>query len=204
MSVRQSPAFAASMSFLVPGLGQISLGGVRRGVLLALPAVAVLVAAVGLWLGGRGPLTDLLLREDVLVGLLILNLVLAGYHVIAIVDAYGRARGARSDHAGARRASVAVLAAVLVLTFSVHGALEAVGYEAYATFGRVFVPADPGSDWAIPESSFEPSSSPSASPTPSPTPSPSGSPIAVPSASVRPTASPSPSPSPPPRWAADG
>jgi hypothetical protein len=41
MSSRASPAVAASLSFLLPGLGQLSIGAVRRGVLLAVPAVGL-------------------------------------------------------------------------------------------------------------------------------------------------------------------
>lgn len=63
----------------------------RRGALVALPAVGVLVVAVGLRLAGGGALLDFLLQPETLVGLLVLNVLLAGYHVLAILDAYGLA-----------------------------------------------------------------------------------------------------------------
>jgi LCP family protein required for cell wall assembly len=124
---------------------------------------------------------------------------LAGYHVLAIVDAYGLAVRVRLTPPRARRASVLVLAALLVATFSLHGAIEAIGYQTYETTESVFVPSDPGG-WSIPEPSFEPeptatpSSAPSSSPSATPTPTPTPTPVV--------TASPSPRAA--PKWAADG
>lgn len=198
MSFAHSPPIAAILSFVLPGLGQLSLGAVRRGILLAVPAVGVFGAAVLLGLGGGGALLETLLRPEVLVALLVLNVLLAGYHVVAIADAYHLAIGARAGRPGARRASALVLAAVLVGTFTLHGALEGIGYEAYATLDRVFVPSEPGDGWSIPEPSFEPEPSATASPSPATTPSPTPSPAATQSIS------PSPTPSPTARWVADG
>lgn len=196
MSFVQTPAIAALLSFVAPGLGQLSLGALRRGVLVALPAVGVLVAAVGLRLAGGGALLDFLLQPKILVGLLVLNVLLAGYHVLAIVDAYGLAVRARPTPPRAGRASLLVLAALLVGTFSLHGAIEAIGYQAYATLDRIFVPSEPDGSWSIPEPSFEPEPTTTASPWPSSPPSP------TPTPSPFVTASPSPRAA--PKWAAEG
>jgi polyisoprenyl-teichoic acid--peptidoglycan teichoic acid transferase len=191
----RSPSIAAVFSFLLPGLGQLSLGAVRRGVLLASPAVAVFVAAIALAVGARGLVLETLLRADVLVALLVLNVVLAAYHVGAIADAYRLASRLRVRRPGIRRASSVLLAGVLIVTLVLHGALEAIGYQAYQTLQSVFVPAEPGGAWTIPEPSFEDEPTPTAPPSPST--SPTVTPRPSPSASLRPT------PSPTPRWAAD-
>lgn len=190
MSFVQSPAIAAVLSFVAPGLGQLSLGALRRGALVAVPAVGVLVVAVGLRLAGGGALLDFLLQPETLVGLLVLNVLLGGYHVLAILDAYGLAVRTHPTPPRAGRASVLVLAALLVGTFSLHGAIEAIGYQTYETTESVFVPSEPGG-WSIPEPSFEPEPTATASSRPSSAPTPA--PVA--------TASPSPSAS--PKWAAD-
>lgn len=196
MSFVRTPAIAALLSFAAPGLGQLSLGALRRSVLVALPAVGVLVAAVGLLLAGGGAILDFFLQPEILIGLLVLNVLLAGYHALAIVDAFGLAIRTRPTSARAGRASVVVLAGLLVATFSLHGAIEAIGYQAYETMASVFVLSEPGGNWSIPEPSFEPEPTASASSRPSwassPTPAPS--PVVVAS----------PSPSAAPKWAADG
>lgn len=205
MAFVRSPLIAAFFSFLAPGLGQFALGAVRRGLLVAVPAVTVLIALIGLRLGRGGDALDLVIRPEDLIGLLILNVVLAAYHLLAITDAYGLAARVRPIRAGARRASALILAVLLVGTVGLHGAVEAVGYQAYTTFDRVFVPSGPNDEWAIPEPSFKPE--PSDTPSPSLSPSPSASPTLMPSStpSASPTAAPSPSPSvAPPRWAANG
>lgn len=203
MAFVRSPLIAAFFSFLAPGLGQLALGAVRRGLFVAVPAVTVLLAVIGLRLQGGGGALDLIVRPEDLIGLLILNVVLAAYHLVAITDAYGLAVRARPVRARARRASALILAVLLVGTVGLHGAVEAVTYHAYTTFERVFVPAGPDDRWSIPEASFEPE--PSESPTRSPalSPSSSASPTVAPSPS--PTTTPRPSPSVAvPRWAANG
>jgi LCP family protein required for cell wall assembly len=217
MPFAHSPSIASILSFVLPGLGQVSAGAVRRGALIATPAVAVFGAAVGLALAGGGTVMDTLLRPEILIGLLVLNLLLAAYHVSAIVDAHRIARSG-AGRPLARRASALFLAILVVGTLSLHGALEAIGYQAYATLDSVFVPSEPGDNWAIPEPSFEPPPAAVASPVPATTPSqrptsttpptpaqatePSPSPAPSPTAGRSPSPSPTKKPTPP--WAADG
>jgi LCP family protein required for cell wall assembly len=207
MSSRASPAVAASLSFLLPGLGQLSIGAVRRGVLLAVPAVAVFFGALILATAGPTAIAAFLLRAEVLLGLLALNLALTVYHLGAIVDAYRTARPYSRRNAWRRGGSL-LLAALLMLTLAVHGTVEVLAYQAYATLESVFAPDEPGNGWSIPDPSFEPEPSPSGVPSPSPsaTPSSSPSPSATPSPSPSPSPSPTPTPtpSPTPSWAEDG
>lgn len=207
MSIARSPALAAFLSFVLPGLGQLSLGSPRRGVLIALPAASVFFAAVGLGQVGEGALLEILLRPEILLGALVLNVVLAGYHAVAVIDAYGLADRVRPSQGPAHRLSLLVLAALLVATFSLHGAIEAIGYEAYDTMEHVFVPAGPDDGWSVPEPSVEPepSATPSSEgPSPSARPAPSPSPVDTASPVVTAPPTPSPMPSAAPRWAANG
>jgi LCP family protein required for cell wall assembly len=182
-----SPAVAAILSFLLPGLGQSSVGRVRRGVLVAIPALAVPIVAVAIYLRGRAQMLGFLLSPGVLEALLAINVALAAYHVLAIVDAHRLAR--RQRGAGATtRASAVILAVILLTTVALHGAIEGLGYQAYGTISAVFL-AGGGEGLAIPAPSFDPT------PVPTPAPTPEGS---------LPTATPEPTPTPGPAWAQDG
>jgi len=187
---RTSPVTAAALSFVVPGLGQAALGARRRAVLLFAPVVALLVAAALLFAQGLDTVVDLLLRPEVLLGLLVLDLVALVYHLAAVVDAFDL--GLRVP--GRRRAptplSTALLVALLVATVGVHGWIALVGYDAYQAAGSAF-PDKTGST-VIPSPSFEPES---------PMPTTGASPSAPPTQTA--AASPTPTPTPVPEWAAD-
>ncbi|HSL34833.1 MAG TPA: LCP family protein [Candidatus Limnocylindrales bacterium] len=208
MSVSRSPSAAAVLSFVLPGLGQLAVGSIRRGLVVAVPALAVLAAGLALGLAGPVALLETLLRPDVLVGLLALNFILAAYHLVAIADAFEVARRLLPRGRGVRRASVVFIAALLAGTVALHGAVAAVGLQAYSTLDAIFVPSGPGEDWSIPMPSFSPSPGPTERRTPSPTPTPTRSPWPTTSPSPTPTATPTPPPTPAltptPAWAADG
>jgi hypothetical protein len=51
-ALRSSPTVAGILSFLLPGLGQLSAGARRRGLLVALPVVAIGFAAGATYLLG--------------------------------------------------------------------------------------------------------------------------------------------------------
>ena len=204
MSGRPTPAVAATLSFVLPGLGQITLGAVRRGVLLMLPVVALVVAAIVIAGSGVSTFVSLFLSSEILIALLVVNLVLFVVHVIAIVDAKRTAAaletpGATTSHRG----TTAVLAVLIALTVGLHGVIGAVGVQAYSTMGDVFGAPGLGDGWGIPEASFEPEPTPEPTPSPSPSPSPTE---AGPTPTAFPTAEPigTPTPTKPPTWAKDG
>ena len=87
-----SPDLAAFLSFILPGLGQTSTGRLRRGILFAIPIVAVPLLALAMLLRGRVEMVALLVRPGVLEALLVLNVALAAWHLLAIVDAQRLAR----------------------------------------------------------------------------------------------------------------
>lgn len=196
MTRRPSPGVAATLSFLLPGLGQLALGAIRRGILLLAPAAAIVAVGAVAAVPGAPAVLGLLLTPGFLIGALVANIVLAAAHVYAVLDA-GRSRiSDPPEGSGAPRHGTTALVAVLVIaTIGLHGAIEVVGYRAYTTLDDVFSGPGGGDGWVIPDPSFEPTPSPTPSPTPTPGPTPSPSPT--------PTPLPTPSPTPGPAWAED-
>ena len=111
MSNNPSPALAALLSFLFPGLGQLYAGDPRKAVLWALPMLGFIIAALWLVFGGVGAITGLVSSPEKRLALLIVNVAFFLYHIAAMINAYdmakqersssfGRSGGARADHPG--------------------------------------------------------------------------------------------------------
>jgi LCP family protein required for cell wall assembly len=188
------PGVAGLLSALLPGLGQAWLGDRRRGALIALPFVAVIVLAAGaLLLNPRGAI-EAALRSGALVGALMFGAVMAAYHLAAVFDAVrlgGRLRAAADPEPArrrprAQRAPQPVLARAAVLT--VYGTIELVGVKAYQAAQVIFV--DPSTGFQIPEASFAPRPTPTTG--------------VVPTGPVTAPPPPTPTPAPVPAWAEDG
>lgn len=200
--VIRSGWLAAALSFVLPGLGQVSLGRVRRGVLVAIPAVATFGVALAVVLSGPNEMLDLFVRPEVVIAFLVANAVLALYHVLAIVDAYRIASALRpaSTH---RRLTIVLVGLLVATTVGVHGAIGWVGADASSTLDAV-LGGDPAA--VIPEASFEPADSAPVAPSPTdtieptatPTPWPAWSPPTASSLTASPTPTPTPTPLPTP------
>lgn len=166
-----SASKAAVLSFLLPGLGQLVLGARRRGILVALPTVAVVVVVVAgaFVLGGSKAIFWLVGQPTVLLAIVVANVAFGLYHLAAIGDAFRLGRRLAGPNPPARRRSGAVLIALVAATFAVHGLVGAVGYSAYETVTAVA--QNPGSSFSIPLPSFGPTATPGVgdSPAPSPT-----------------------------------
>jgi LCP family protein required for cell wall assembly len=199
---RPSPAVAAALSFLLPGLGQMAIGAVRRGLLLLIPLVVIGILVVAISGGGISELVDLALSSEVLVAFLVVNILLTAWHVYAIVDAERGAIALEPAPRAPHRGATAALIALVIATIALHGAVEVVGYQAYATLEEVFVSSDGDDGFAIPEPSFDDEGEGAATATPVPTPTPTAGPTATPVPTPTPT--PTPSPTPGPKWAKDG
>ena len=207
----RSPGVAAFLSLLFPGLGQYAAGERRRGILIAIPALVVLIGIVGFVLGtllggGSQAIIGLVLSPEVLVGIVALDLIWLAYHAFAILDAWFVARRLRTDAGrGTSRFAVVGLLAVLAVATLGHGSVAALGMETEDTLSAVFrgddPNEDPSGDWEIPEASFEPEASDS--PIPEPTASPLPGEL-IPPPSLVPSVAPTPSPPPMPQWARDG
>jgi len=192
-----SPGVAAALSFLLPGLGQLAVGALRRGLLLLLPLVAIAVFAVVVSGGGIREVIDLALSNGFLTAFLIVNLLIAAWRIFAIIDAERTAIALEPAPRRPHRVSTFVVIALVIATIGMHGAVEVVGYQTTQTLNEVFVPAgDDQNGLEIPEPSFEPDDTPE----PTPTPTQGATPSPVPTATPVPT----PSPTPGPKWAKDG
>lgn len=192
----RSAALASLLSFLLPGLGHLSAGAVRRGIVVAIPIVLVLLTGLAVWLIDRGLLVRLALTPATLLALVGLSIVIALYRLWATVDAWlvGRRREATTG-SGWRVLSLAVLALVLGGTVLMHGWIAYVGFSAHQTLTAVFSPTGP--QGAIPSESPTPTASPTLEEADTDAPSP-------PTATPEPTPAPTPTPTPTPDWAADG
>jgi len=218
--LRRSPTLAAALSFVLPGLGQLALGAIGRGVVVAAPAVVIpIVAGIAATQATGTDLAGLVTDPTVLRVLLVANVVLAGYHLAAILDAW-RLGIRRSSSERPGRIATGALAVLVAATLGLHGYVESVGIDTNATLDAIFLPGggdDPG-DGVIPPAMFDDATAEpgaEASPPVLGSPSPGGTPATGPSASVGPgapaasgsgpaTPSPTATPDPGPAWARDG
>lgn len=204
------PGIAAALSALIPGLGQARLGARRRGALIALPCVTLIVLAIAAVLLDAPGALAAVTAPGALAAILLFIVVLAAYHLAAVVDAFRLGRrlertaaptsaavttGATDEAAMSRQPPVArrravgtpllVMALAGVLAF--YGVIEYLGVRTYQAAQAIF--ANPSSGLEIPEASF------------APRPTPTG---AAPTGPVTAPPPPSPTPIPVPSWAADG
>lgn len=119
MTFERSPTLAALLSLIFPGLGQIYAGAVRRGVLWAVPTLALILLALVVLAGGQNSLINLASTDEKVLALVALNIAFFFYHVAAMVDAYGIAqrsrRGVSRQTAGAGSVALVALLAVALL-----------------------------------------------------------------------------------------
>ena len=179
---------AAILSFFLPGLGQVAAGDRRRGVLIAVPAIVVVLAAAGIWLFDRRLFVRIGLSIELLLVVIVLSVALLLYRAWAIADAYLVARRSTRGRWGpaATVASLAVLAMVLGTTAYMHAWVASLGWNARETLIAVFDEHGPQGAGGTPFPSPEPTAAPTTDETTAPTP------------------VPTPSPTPVPYWAADG
>jgi LCP family protein required for cell wall assembly len=128
----RSPFAAAFLSLIFPGLGQLYAGAPTRA--LAFAAIPILFIALGAGVGlrlTRIELFGLLLNPFVLSSVFVVNLIVLGYRLVAIVDAYRvaeymNAGAASGDGRGGRARivrnplSIAGLLAVLLVMAGSH------------------------------------------------------------------------------------
>jgi len=170
---RRSATLAATLSFAVPGLGQLALGSVRRGLLYLLPVAALVAFVASVVAADLVRFVASLVRPDVLVGVSILNLCLFAWRSLAIVDAW------RTAAEGTPRGALAtvVVATLLLVTAATHVGIGATAYLAYGAVTAItgdegFGALPAGSPASTPEPSPGATATPTLAPTPSPTPPP--------------------------------
>jgi len=132
------PWLAAVLSFLYPGLGQAYAGRPRLALILAIPVTLLFLVGVGLVTGAITGLRNNLFASDFLVAVLLINVVLLAWRLIAIADA-GLVPWS-GIHGHDRRTSVMVVAALLVLAVAMHTYVGMVVVQLNDTLGQVFSP----------------------------------------------------------------
>jgi LCP family protein required for cell wall assembly len=194
MSLNPSPAIAALLSFLFPGVGQIYAGDLRKGVLWAIPMILIVLGFIWLIIGPTKSIVDLITNPQTRVAILVFNVAHFMYHVAAMVDAYSVAKAERY-RGFSRTSSTApiVLATLVAVSMLLHGAFGVVGQTADGLFNIVGVGHPDVLTSFTPRPLQTPSITPvTATPTPDTTAGPSGSvePTPVPSGSVGPSPTP--------------
>ncbi len=124
-------AAAAALSFIFPGAGQAYNGQWALASLLALPVLLIVILAVlVLSLGGMGVLARLI-DSRVLIALIVLDLALLGWRLVAILQAY-------SERGWTTRGWPAAITGVLVVvTIAMHAFPAYYAAKAIDTLGRV-------------------------------------------------------------------
>jgi polyisoprenyl-teichoic acid--peptidoglycan teichoic acid transferase len=142
---RKSPLVAALLSCLLPGAGQLYLGYRRRGAAMLAITALCLAVAVGLW-SDPTAVSRMLVQPRALLALLVADVGLLLFRVVAVVDAYllatrdGRRRPATG---GWRRGAAVGLVVVLGLTAAPHAAAAFYDLQAYDLVTSVFAGEDP-------------------------------------------------------------
>ena len=143
-ALAKSPPIAAALSFVVPGLGQVAAGNRRRGFLVAVPALALVVAVVSLALFDRHFIVDALFSTSTLLSFLLLDAAILMYRLWAIVDAYMVAGRKPAGPRIGRIATSAVLGVVIVATLGTHLAFAALDVADSNLLASAFNPNGPG------------------------------------------------------------
>jgi LCP family protein required for cell wall assembly len=137
-AIRESPLFAACLSFVVPGLGQAWTGARRRAVLFVLPLAILAAIAIALLSRGTAFSVGVLLQPETLVALLLLDVALLILRLVAIVDAFRLALRRWPGRTPGRVISAVVTVSLLAGLGVMHGAAAYLGYEALDTVTTVF------------------------------------------------------------------
>jgi LCP family protein required for cell wall assembly len=166
----RSPLVASLLSFLLPGLGQMYLGHVRRGFLWAIPQVALFGLLAGMVVLRRSDLERWVVGNGRTVAVLLVLLLV--YRVLAVVDTYllGRQeQPARARRSGALPVALAVVLALVGLN------ILPLGYAAATAWKAGELVSDIGGNCALPvRGQTPPPHCQNVSPTPRPTATPTG------------------------------
>src|SRR3954468_5230802 len=118
--MRGSAGFAAVLSLLLPGLGQIYRGRWVRGALMILVPIFV-VLLVGAFIAIADPLTSFVLRNAAAVTFLVASTFFM-YHLFVVVDAFAGKRRYVAAPRGRRVADYLVLGVVCLALVGFYGA----------------------------------------------------------------------------------
>ncbi|MFI5258530.1 MAG: LCP family protein [Candidatus Limnocylindrales bacterium] len=179
----RSPAIAAGLSFLWPGLGQFFLGRRRAAIALAVPAVLVAIVAAIQASQGALMFAANLWDETYFAIFAVVVVAFGAWRVLAVGHAFLSASQKRRP----RPIEFAFVAALLALILAMHGLFVAGAWAWYDTSVNI----QNNDMFAVASSSAAPTTPPPPTPTPVPTPSPVDTSVFVPFAMT-----PSPNPTP--------
>jgi len=148
------PWLAAVLSFIFPGLGQAYAGRWRLALILAVPALLLGLAVLGVVTGTIGGVRNSLFASDFLTGVLVANAVVLAWRGVAIAEA-----GLSPWHqivGHDRRTSVMVVTGLLALAVGMHVWVGGVVLQINDTLGQVFGPGAQGPTTGGPLASREP------------------------------------------------
>jgi hypothetical protein len=136
---RHRPWLAAVLSVLLPGMGQAYAGRPLLGLMIALPAVLVIAALVGIATGAIGGFRNSLFASEFLVAVLVANALVLAWRGMAIAHA-GLTPWARIQGHD-RRVAAMTVALLLVLIVAMHAWVGIVVVQFNTTLGQIFEPA---------------------------------------------------------------
>jgi LCP family protein required for cell wall assembly len=148
-SVGRSPAVAAVLSFVWPGLGQWYEGRSQRALLYAAPVLVVAVVLVAELLAGPAAFAAGMLVPSVALTMLGLIALLGIWRAASVVEAAARPSGIRAMRGGLLTLTTVLVAAV-VLTHAVAGYFA---WSLYDAGSRIFVNGDPDGGTVTPDPS---------------------------------------------------
>lgn len=135
-----SPAVAAILS-LIPGLGHAYIGRPRRGLILAIPWIAVLASILLVVVFDRHSLLFAASSTSWLTSLTLALVILLVCHAFVVVDAFrlagGTLRGIRKSTRAARIAGMAMISVMVATTIS-YGAAASVTYSGAQALSNIF------------------------------------------------------------------
>lgn len=145
-------ALAALLSFVFPGLGQAYDGQRQLAAILALPVLVLIAAALGAVLFVDRGLTNVLLSTAALTALLVIDMALMAWRLLAIAQvgfgvpatqpapaaSFGMASGLRRLMPSSRSGRIGFVVVLLAITVGMHGWAGFVIARVETTLGDVF------------------------------------------------------------------
>jgi LCP family protein required for cell wall assembly len=125
-------SLAAFLSFLFPGLGQAYNGEAWLAWLLAVPIVVLVAAVAGILLLDASQVLAKLFDIRFLIGLIVLDAVVLGWRLVAVLQAYGYQARPR-----ARSGATWAVAVLVTLTVAMHAVPAYYAAKAIDTLGAV-------------------------------------------------------------------
>lgn len=158
--LRASRTLAAVLSFVAPGTGQLLTGRIRVGLLFLIPFALLALGAITLARGDRGTILEILVQPGVFAALIVLDIALLGWRVVAIVDAWWS--GSRREQR--TRLGTVTVVALLAITVGTHALIGSQVLAAQDTVAAVFQ----GEEESDEDDGFGEIVEPTPSPTPTP------------------------------------